>query len=107
MPGMSQHWHFLPGQFRVHWEIHSLQTYGNYGEQWLGSEMASLGLKSPKVILELIFVFRKSFALILFRISVACSLKRSHKAFTFPFSVPCEDRYIKSALAGEEVEFVV
>lgn len=35
------------------------------------------------------------------------SFKRGHKAFTFPFSVPPEDRYLTPPCAGEETEFVV
>lgn len=42
----SQHWHFLQGQFCVHLETYSLQTCENCREQWLGSEIASLGLKN-------------------------------------------------------------
>lgn len=54
----------------------------------MGSEMAPLGLKNPKVILKLTFDFRESFALIVSGISTKY----------FPFPLPCEDRRPRSTL---------
>lgn len=50
-----------------------------------------------------IFVFRKGVTLIQLRISTTYSLLRSHMAFFFPFSLPNEDRYLRSPFAGEEI----
>lgn len=105
MPGMRQHWHFpqassvSTGKHILCRHMKTIESSG-WDQKWLHR-----GWKTPnKVILGLIFVFRKSFALILFGISIAIlSLKRSHKAFIFPFSLPCEDRYLKSPFAGEEL----